>query len=119
MRRFITALSIITITLATAAFTQSPSDAAFDIKCAQYNSCTFTSTSGHDGIWIFADITENYPVTGISVTHAMSTHDPVTFETPFTTKVTHIVGDAVEVGFVKCVSDWNPHRNSMCRKANR
>ena len=85
-----------------------PSSAAFTVKCGQYNYCTFTNTSGTSGTWVFKDITESYPLTGVSVMHAMSTHDPVTFATPYTTRVIHTAGAAVDTGYVRCTAQWDP-----------
>jgi hypothetical protein len=93
-------------------------DASFSIKCGQYNYCTFTANSGQTGTWEFSDWAAwgDAAITpAVSYSRGMSTHDPVTFETPYTTTITHTVGTAVEVSYVRCGGDWNP-RGSMCRE---
>jgi hypothetical protein len=95
--------------------------AAFDIKCGQYNYCTFRNVSGQVGTWQFSDWAawgDAAIGSAVSFSRGMSTHDPVTFETPYTTTITHTVGSAVAVGFVRCDGNWSPH-GSMCRKVNK
>jgi hypothetical protein len=94
-------------------------DASFSIKCGQYNYCTFTGKQ--NGTWRFSDWAawgDAAVGSGISFSRPMSTHDPVTFETPYTTQVIHVVGVAADTGYVRCDGNWSPH-GSMCRKVNR
>jgi hypothetical protein len=83
--------------------------AAFDIKCGQVGTWQFSDWAA----WGDAAIGS-----AVSFSRGMSTHDPVTFETPYTTTITHTVGSAVAVGFVRCDGNWSPH-GSMCRKVNK
>ena len=96
--------------------------AAFAITCGQYNYCTFSSATGQLGTWQFSDWAAwGAAAIGSAITYQrpMSTHDPVTLATPYTTTITHTVGSDVEVGFVQCDGDWNPRRKSMCKQVRK
>jgi hypothetical protein len=92
--------------------------AAFTITCTYYNYCTFTGTQS--GTWQFSDWAAwgaAAIVTAVSYERPMSTHNPVTFATPYTTTITHTVGTDVDVGYVRCGGDWT--WRSMCREVPR
>lgn len=99
--------------------TQGNNAAAFDVRCGQYNYCTFTSRSGQNGTWEFSDwkFWGGVPVSGVSYTRPLSTHSPENGTTPYTTVIVHRVGAAVDTGFVRCDAVWDVR--GMCRKVNR
>jgi subtilisin family serine protease len=85
-------------------------DASFTISCGGSefgNVCTFRSTVMQDGLWYFSDWP--FAVSGPVYQRPMSTHDPVTFKSPYTTVVRHVVGSQERVGTVRC------NRNFKCQ----
>jgi subtilisin family serine protease len=75
-------------------------DASFTISCSG-NLCTFRSAVMQDGLWYFSDFPA-VPWTGPVVTRPLSTHNPVTLKSPYTTAVRHVVGSQEAVGTVRC-----------------
>jgi subtilisin family serine protease len=86
-----------------------PDDASFTVSCSA-NYCTFRSTVMQNGTWYFSDWgIENPGGIGPVYARPMSTHDPVTLKSPYTTTVRHVVGSQERIGYVRC------NRNFKCQ----